>query len=625
MSAADSIDTGAPADVIDFSLLDSSTLVDVSDAIVLTVPRQIAPLSLGEVTLLRPTFLWELPLESDGVLLELCRDRACTMVIETLRALGTSVRPTMALRPRSVVFWRLRATMGGVTSTIGSPTWLFHVPAMDNSRGIDTSANAHFDVNGDGLDDVVVGSHLAAPEGLRDAGTASVFHGSLRGISRLPARVLAGVVEFDAFGQSVATAGDVNGDGYGDLVVGATGDARGARIGAGRASVFYGSATGVESVPAWVLEGVSALDRFGSSVASAGDVNRDGFGDLVIGAKGARHGGRFEAGSASVFHGSASGVNRVPTTVLEGVEESERLGHSVASAGDLNGDGFGDLVIGAPGASPSGRWSAGSANVFYGSLRGVLRDSVRVLEGPSEFDTFGFSVASAGDINGDGYGDLVVGTLGVDPSRRGDAGIASVFHGSVRGVSASPTRVLRAAAALERFGVSVASAGDVNGDGFADLVIGADGAAPGGRFYAGTASVFYGSVGGVAMSPARVLEGVGEREFFGGSVASAGDVNGDGFADLVIGAWGASPGGREFAGSASVFHGSILGVAMSPQSVLEGVAPQDWFGISVAGVRCRHAHTQHSIAALTMLFAAPTVRECEHFRYQLRSTIYSNL
>jgi hypothetical protein len=341
----------------------------------------------------------------------------------------------------------------------------------------------------------------------------------------MPARVLEGVAARDSFGTSVASAGDVNGDGYADLVVGAPDADPGGRTEAGTASVFLGSASGVSAMPARVLEGVAAEDQFGWSVASAGDVNGDGYADLVVGARYADPGGRSNAGTASVFLGSASGVAATPARVLEGVAAGDTFGRSVASAGDVNGDGFADLVVGAPFADPGGRMNTGTASVYLGSASGVAAMPARVLEEGSVEDWFGWSVASAGDVNGDGYADLVVGAYWADPGGRPGAGGAGVYLGSASGVAATSARVFHGAAAGDTFGRSVASAGDVNGDGYADLVVGAPYANRGGRQWAGTVSVFHGSASGVSATPARVLEGEGAGSLFGSSVASADTVN----------------------------------------------------------------------------------------------------
>ncbi len=335
------------------------------------VPRQIAPLSLGDVTLRRPTLRWELPAGFDGALVEICRDRACAQVIETINVVGTSTRPLMPLPATTVVFWRLRGRVGAATSATNSPVWLFHVPLRDGTSGVDTSYHAHNDVNGDGFDDVVVGAPRASPGGRSGAGRVSVYHGGLMGLSAMPARELEGVLADDSFGSSVAAAGDLNGDGYGDVVVGANGEDS-PRAPPGSVSVFHGSALGLGAMAARVLVGVGPRDHFGDALAGAGDLNGDGYADLVVGAPNADPMGRSNAGTASVFSGSAMGVGANASRVIEGLNADDAFGYSVASAGDLNGDGLGDVVGGRLFGRSRGTDGSGSRQYF---CRECCRDS----------------------------------------------------------------------------------------------------------------------------------------------------------------------------------------------------------------------------------------------------------
>jgi hypothetical protein len=425
---------------------------------------------------------------------------------------------------------------------------------------------------------------------------------------------LDGIDENDYSGSSVASAGDVNGDGFDDLVIGASGADPGRRFEAGETYVVFGRGAGfapslalssLDGTNGFRLDGIDQYDRSGRSVASAGDVNGDGFDDLVIGAYAADPGGRDFAGETYVVFGSGAGfapsfalssLDGTNGFRLDGIDVIDWSGESVASAGDVNGDGFDDLVIGARGSAPGGRDFAGETYVVFGSGAGFAPSlALSSLDGTNGFrldgidggDSSGASVASAGDVNGDGFDDLVIGAYGADPGGRDRAGETYVVFGT--GAGFAPSLALSSLDGSNGFrldgidgddesGTSVASAGDVNGDGFDDLVIGASGADPGGRRSAGETYVVFGTGAGFAPNFALSsldgsngfrLDGIESPDSSGYSVASAGDVNGDGFDDLVIGAYGAATGAREtyagetYAGETYIVFGSATGFLSS--------------------------------------------------------------
>jgi hypothetical protein len=338
--------------------------------------------------------------------------------------------------------------------------------------------------------------------------------------------IMSGVIPGETFGCSVASAGDVNGDSYPDVIVGAYQSGSGANP-AGRAYIFFGGPHADDRADI-VLNGEAGGDAFGVSVASAGDVNRDGFADVIVGAyqndaKGAN------AGRAYIFFGGPAMDDR-PDVVLTGEAAGDAFGYAVAGAGDLNHDGFADLVVGAY-QNDAGGIDAGRAYVYFGGPRLLDRPNV-VLTGAAPGDAFGFSVAGAGDVNKDGFDDVVVGAYHNGAGGK-DAGRAYVYGGG-KEMSSSPIVVFTGDAAGDAFGYAVAGAGDTNGDGYADVVVGAYGNDAGGSA-AGRAYVFLGGPTPDATAD-WFITGEQTLDNLGFAVSGAGDTDGDGFSDVVIGA-----------------------------------------------------------------------------------------
>jgi hypothetical protein len=432
------------------------------------------------------------------------------------------------------------------------------------------------DVNGDGYVDVIVGAY-ANDDGGSLAGEAYVYHGSSSGLSATPDWSDQGEAAGDYFGYSVASAGDVNGDGYADVIVGANYNDDGGSS-AGEAYVYYGSSSGLSATPDWSDQGEAASDQFGFSVASAGDVNGDGYVDVIVGAYG-NEDGASNAGEAYVYHGSSSGLSATPDWSDQGEAANDNFGASVASAGDVNGDGYADVVVGAW-ANDSAGSNAGEAYVYYGSSSGLSATPDWSDQGEAAGDNFGLSVASAGDVNGDGYTDVIVGAYSNDDGGS-QAGEAYVYYGSSSGLSATPDWSDQGETAADYFGRSIASAGDVNGDGYTDVIVGAYGNDDGGS-QAGEAYVYYGSSSGLSATPDWSDQGEVSGDYFGRGIASAGDVNGDGYADVIVGAY-TNDDAANVAGEVYVYQSPgyfSKGTWESPILNLDNTDEVDWLRLS---------------------------------------------
>lgn len=372
------------------------------------------------------------------------------------------------------------------------------------------------DVNHDGYDDVVVG----APRYTSSTGRAYVYHGASAGVSTTATTTLTGGVAGELYGYSVAGAGDVNNDTYDDIVVGSYGYTSSK----GRAYVYHGSSTGIGSTAITTITGATANDQLGFSVASAGDVNADNYADIIVGAPGYSS----STGRAYVFHGATGGVSTTATSTLTGAASSNFFGYSVASAGNVNGDLYNDVIVGAYGNTTN----TGRAYVYLGASSGVSTTAGSTFAGSGTNQYFGYSVGSAGDVSGDGYDDVVIGAYGVTTS----TGRVYLYSGSSVGLSSFASTTIDGATAGDAFGTAVAPAGDVNHDGYGDLIVGA----PGYSSSTGRAYVYHGSSLGLSTTAAATLTGGAGSNYLGNSVASAGDVNGDGFDDVIVGAYGYS-------------------------------------------------------------------------------------
>jgi hypothetical protein len=411
------------------------------------------------------------------------------------------------------------------------------------------------DVNGDGYDDLVAGA-MSYDAGQIDEGAAFLYQGSPDGLDTQAAWSAEGDQGYAYLGRSVAGAGDVNGDGYDDVLVGAPGyDDR--ESDEGRVLLYLGAAGGLSAAPAWTVVGGQAYADLGWSVAGAGDLDGDGYDDVVVGAP-FYDSGAFDEGQAWVFYGSPTGLSPTPGWRGESDQEGAFFGFSVAGGGDTNGDGYGDLLVGAYGYdNPLER--EGRAYLFYGSASGLAPAAGWTAESGQAGSCFALAVAGAGDVNGDGYADLAVGAYLYDHVFQDEGGIF-VYLGSDAGPSPEPDWAGYGGQQSAFLGFAVGAAGDLDADGFGDLAAGAH-CYDDGQLDEGRALVYLGSGAGLRALPDWSAEGDQESAHFGRPARTAGDVNGDGAADLVVGASNYD-GGQTDEGAVFVFHGIPEGAAL---------------------------------------------------------------
>lgn len=381
------------------------------------------------------------------------------VVVGAQRNYDTSAWP---YRGAIYVFYR---KAGGALSS--SPDVAILNPELNGYFG---QSVATADVNGDGYGDIIVGAWQNASY----LGMAYVLFG---GKDPLPASPSAKLeltnpsgTSSGHFGFSVAAAGDVNADGYADWAVGAFESGPGAQ---GLTYIYHGAA-GLALAPSPKVianpDGEPGGD-FGYSVASAGDVNGDGFADLVVGAPRQDH-GITDQGNAFVYLGSASGLSSSFATRLQGPSQAEsaRFGHSVSSAGDSDGDGFSGVLVGSPSLS-SGQ---GAAYLYAGAPGGLADVPSAMIANPDPQGgaAYGTSVASA-DLNGDGYGDMLIGAPGYKSSGATSDGAVFVFRGSSGGPGAWVRVANPQPGSGGSFGQSIGCMGDLDQDGKLEVVIGA--------------------------------------------------------------------------------------------------------------------------------------------------------
>jgi hypothetical protein len=494
------------------------------------------------------------------------------------------------------------------------------------------------DVNGDGLSDILIGSPGVSLNGIITtrktlevaSGEAYLFYGNKNGISNCdfsisqckPDVTFKGEGGF--FGKQLSIIGDINGDGFSDIAIGAH---QAGKKKEGLVYIFYGSPNlreNFSSSDADILfYGEESGDGFGWNVKSAGDINGDNFIDIIIGAP---YAGPINEGQAYIFLGGKTISNKViikdATTIINGAFENDGFGTAVASVGDINNDGFDDFAVTAPLADIDNNLDVGKVYIFNGdknwakknikycdlSSKNCTPDSIIIGENSEDF--FGYSISTANDVNGDNFDDIVIGAFKYGEGVDGFSviGRAYIFLGSQEGINncdmfskncISDTTITGGFG--DWLGTDVSYAGDVNNDGYSDILIGADlaGYVKGGETY-----LFFGSPSGIKSCttntrfvnfkttpsdncfPYAIIRGEYGSDLMGtnNTFVSAGDINGDGFNDILVGSVsipGYAFSDKELAGRVYLLLGPLNTSSnlSNANTTFTGKYPWSWFGI----------------------------------------------
>lgn len=405
------------------------------------------------------------------------------------------------------------------------------------------SANSDFgfwadgggDINGDGYHDVIIGSP-GYSHNFEGEGAVFVYYGGPDGLSTEPGWVTYGAHDSAGYGKCVSIKGDVNNDGYADVLIGSH-QHKNTKIYEGKVLLFLGGPDGLDTIPYWTMVGNRKGAKLGEAVVFAGDLNNDGYDEVCVGAHGwdddevlGDNGNK--AGKFWVFAGNEDGINPVPIMVCVGIVEDANLGVSMDRGGDVNGDGIDDLHIG----GYIFLIGDGMICTFFGA-NGASPDGIpdfMAIGGAWDTSFYAVNLSSAGDLNGDGYQDVVIGAPRYDANGIYQSGKLHVHYGGEGGIDSEIGWTATGTQYDERWAFNVNDAGDVNHDGYDDLLVGAKYYDYAGFDNAGKAELFLGGPKGPQRIPTWTFKGNGTAQTVGNNLCSVGDVNGDGYNDILV-------------------------------------------------------------------------------------------
>ena len=417
------------------------------------------------------------------------------------------------------------------------------------------------DIDGDGYGEILVGApDYPLPSSKK--GAIFIYYGSADGFDLAKTDTLRGNTLFPTatvnfLGYALSFAGDVNGDGYADILVGVEE--------LQLSLVLEGSATGINTsgsgASATQLTG-AATTNFGWDVSNAGDINADGYSDIMVASTNA---GTHSGGEVYIYNGSSSGVETTPVDTLANEISGSQFGHTLALAGDINGDGLSDVSS----------FAGGNFYVYYSDTTGAKTNKFFSTSkfSPTSTSTSvnGTAASGAGDVNGDGYSDIVAGSSFLNNGQLQEGGFF-VYHGSSSGLNTSAAVSFQSNKANSSMGNSVSSAGDVNGDGYNDILVGVQNyeVETGSGFHnnnRGLVLIYYGSSTGIVTAEPDSIVGTETGAMLGASVSGAGDINGDGISDVIAGA-PEKDNGSTNEGVAYVYTGRTSYIGTSPLTLL---------------------------------------------------------